>query len=216
MKVGTDGVLLGAWTNASNAKNILDVGTGTGLVALMIAQRNKQAFITGIEIDKNAVSQAQENINNSPWKDRISILYNDYKRFNSNEKFDLIVSNPPYFSHALKSPVNKRNTARHIDNLSYNDLIVKTASLLSPTGQFSLIIPADIKDTVKELASNCHLYPFRQTNVHTTIGVLPKRTLLSFSFNESECDVNDLTIELSRHVYTKEYMELTKDYYLNL
>lgn len=216
MRVGTDGVLLGAWTKVSDVKNVLDVGTGSGLIALMIAQRNMDADITGIELDKSAALQAQKNINNSPWKRRINIIYGDYKRFVANKKFDLIVSNPPYFSDSLKSPENERNTARHTDNLQYDDLIYKSAALLTSNGQLSIIIPTVVKDIVKEIASNCHLYLTRQTDVRTVAGAVPKRTLLNFSFNESECDRGDLTIELSRHVYTKEYIDLTKDYYLNM
>lgn len=216
MKVGTDGVLLGAWTNISNANSVLDIGTGTGLVALMIAQRCASEILA-LEIDENAVSQAIENKERSPWKERISVQHSDFKTFSCDKRFDLIVSNPPYFSDSLLSPDAKRSTARHTNGLSYYELVEGVSSLLSPKGEFSLIIPADTIDKIKEIAAVYNLYPIRQTNVLSKPDSMPKRTLVTFSFSNFICtETNELVIELSRHQYSKEYISLTKDYYLNM
>ena len=217
MKVGTDGVLLGAWTDVSNANSVLDIGTGTGLVALMIAQRCN-ADIFAIEIDNNAVTQATDNKNRSPWSKRISIIQGDFKTFESNTKFDVIVSNPPYFSNSLLPPDIKRSTARHTNELSYYELIEGAAELLSPRGKFSLIIPADVVDKIIGIAANFDLYPIRQTNILPKQDSLPKRVLISLSNKKNAFFVkpNDLIIELARHQYTPEYIDLTKEYYLNM
>ena len=117
MKVGTDGVLLGAWTDVSSSQQILDIGTGTGLIALMLAQRNVTAHITAIDIDEEAIEQAQGNIAASPWKNRIEVMKQDFCQYSANRLFDTIVSNPPYFNQSLKGPDSQRNTARHTDSL---------------------------------------------------------------------------------------------------
>lgn len=216
MKVGTDGVLLGAWANISNAKSVLDIGTGTGLVALMIAQRCSSEILA-IEIDKNAVNQAIENKERSPWKERISIQHTDFKTFSCDKRFDLIVSNPPYFSDSLLSPDTRRNAARHTNGLSYYELIEGVSGLLSSKGEFSLIIPADTLDKIKEIGTVFNLYPIRQTNVLPKPDSMPKRVLVTFSFNNIiNTETNELVIELSRHQYSEEYISLTKEYYLNM
>ncbi|MBP1593508.1 MAG: putative O-methyltransferase [Bacteroidetes bacterium] len=217
MKVGTDGVLLGAWADVSNANSVLDIGAGTGLVALMIAQRCN-AEILAIEIDNNAAIQATGNKDMSPWGERISIIQADFKTFESNTKFDVIVSNPPYFSNSLLPPDIKRSTARHTNELSYYELFEGVAKLISPKGNFSLIIPADVIDKIVEIAAIFDLYPIRQTNVLPKQDSLPKRVLISFSNKKDVifAKPNDLIIELARHQYTPEYIELTKEYYLKM
>ena len=215
MKVGTDGVLLGAWADVSHAKQILDIGTGTGLIALMLAQRSN-AHITAIEIDKLAVEQAQENIEKSPWSNRIEVIESDFKTFTTNSKFDLIVSNPPYFVDSLKCPDEQRDTARHNDSLNYNDLLEGISKLLDKTGQFALIIPSDVSTFVINHAEQYHLYPTKIMNIITKPGATPRRQLIAFKFDKEECIVEELLIELSRHIYSPEYIALTKDFYLKM
>ena len=216
MKVGTDGVLLGAWTDLSQSHHILDIGTGTGLIALMMAQRSPEAQITAIDLDAEAVSQAQENIQHSPWKDRVEAVLQDVCTYSSDEKFDTIVSNPPYFIDSLKCPDNQRNTARHTDTLDAQRLLEKVAELLTPEGRFSIILPADQTDDLFRIAEAQGLHPTRWTKVITRPGLPPKRSLIEFQKKALPIQTNELVIELERHVYSKEYIELTREYYLKL
>lgn len=219
MKVGTDGVLLGAWVNVDNAKNTLDIGTGTGLIALMMAQRSVSSLITAIEIDSEAACQATENVLNSPWKDRIEVVNADLLDFNCSKRYDVIVSNPPYFSQSLQSPDKQRTLARHNDHLTYSALIQKVATLLSENGRFSVIIPYDHKDEFIQLASQSRLYLQRIVAVKTTPTSVFRRVLLEFSFVESiveQLKVEELLIERERHQYSTEYINLTKDFYLKM
>lgn len=216
MKVGTDGVLLGAWTPTDSARRILDVGTGTGLVALMLAQRCEAPFITALEIDKDTAVQAQENIDRSPWKERIEVIQGDFNHFHSSFQYDLIVSNPPYFIDSLECPDRQRNSARHNAHLSYKELLKGVAGLLSPDGRFALVIPWDVAAYVIELAETYALYPSRQLLVMTKTNDKPKRTLLSFTFKKQECLTEQLLIEIARHQYSEEYIRLTKDFYLKM
>ena len=216
MKVGTDGVLLGAWTDLSQSHHILDIGTGTGLIALMMAQRSPEAQITAIDLDAEAVSQARENIQNSPWKDRVVAVLQDVCTYSSDEKFDTIVSNPPYFIDSLKCPDNQRNTARHTDTLDAQRLLEKVAELLTPEGRFSIILPADQTDDLFRIAEAQGLHPTRWTKVITRPGLPPKRSLIEFQKKALPIQTNELVIELERHVYSKEYIELTREYYLKL
>ncbi|WP_455585093.1 tRNA1(Val) (adenine(37)-N6)-methyltransferase [Bacteroides sp.] len=215
MKVGTDGVLLGAWPRVEHAQRILDVGTGTGLVALMLAQRSK-AFIVALEIDSAAAGQATENIARSPWQDRIEVVQADFKHYTSTTQFDAIVSNPPYFEDSLKCPDHQRNTARHANELSYEELLKGVARLLSADGEFTIVIPTDVSVKIKEIAAGYSLHPYKQLNVITKPGLNPKRTLITFTFQSHKYQEEDLVIELARHEYSKEYIELTKEYYLKM
>ena len=208
MKVGTDGVLLGAWTSVESAHRILDIGTGTGLVALMLAQRSlPDANIVALEIDEAAVGQARENVIRSPWKERVEVVQADFRKYRSSDKFDVIVSNPPYFVDSLEC---------HNNSLSYEDLLEGVSGLLTENGFFTVVIPADVAERVKKIASIKKLYAVRQLNVITKPGGIPKRVLITFSFSNQECIVEELLTELARHQYSEEYMTLTRDYYLNM
>lgn len=216
MKVGTDGVLLGAWAPIANAKQILDVGTGTGLIALQLAQRNPYAAITAIEIDPSAAEQAEENVQRSPWADRIEIVCSDFRDFQSEIKFDLIVSNPPYFIDALKCPDKQRNMARHTGGLNYNLLFRHAAHLLAAEGLVSIIIPVEAEKVVIDAAWEYKLFPSKCMRVITKPGKPCRRVLLTFSFQNKGCVEESLCIEVEHHNYTPEYIALTKDFYLKM
>ena len=216
MKVGTDGVLLGAWTDLSSSRRILDIGTGTGLIALMAAQRCPEAEITAIDIDAEAVEQARENIASSPWKNRVGVWLQDVCTYTSDTGFDTIVSNPPYFIDSLKCPDSQRTTARHTDTLDAYRLLEKAAELLTPDGRFSLILPADQTDKLLRIARAQGLYPSRLTQVITRPGLPPKRSLVEFQKTYREVRENELVIELDRHVYSEDYITLTREFYLKM
>ena len=216
MKVGTDGVLLGAWTNLKNANRILDVGTGTGLIALMLAQRTRDAKITAIDIDADAVGQAKENVLASLWKDRVEVALQDVCTYVPDGLFDIIVSNPPYFVNSLKCPDGQRTTARHTDSLDANRLIGKVTELLAPEGCFSLILPADQTNELLRIAEENGLYPSRITRVITRPSLPPKRVLVEFRKTTQICKETELVVELDRHVYSEDYIVLTKDFYLKM
>lgn len=216
MKVGTDGVLLGAWTDVSSSRHILDIGTGTGLIALMLAQRCAHARITAMDIETEAIEQARNNFLISPWKDRIEAVLQDIKSFSTSMTYDTIVSNPPYFVNSLKCPNNQRNTARHTDTLDADSLLEKVATLLSEEGRFSIILPAEQMEEVIRIALGKKLYLSRQTMVITRPGLPPKRTLMEFSKSKTTFTANNLLIELDRHVYSEDYISLTRDFYLKM
>ncbi len=216
MKVGTDGVLLGAWTQIGNPERILDVGTGTGLVALMLAQRT-EALIDAIDIDESACLQAYENVNASPFSKQIRIVHSSFADFQSTKKYDLIVSNPPYFSQSLKSPDEKRSKARHDDLLLLDDLITGSKKLLSGNGRITLILPIEQDQKLTGISTQNQLYRTRQTNVIPTLNGQIKRILVELSPTpKPDYKPDCLTIETERHKYTKEYEELTRDFYLNM
>jgi tRNA1Val (adenine37-N6)-methyltransferase len=213
MKVGTDGVLLGAWADCRDAKNILDVGTGSGLIALMLAQRS-DASITAIDSDENACKQAQINFDNSPFSDRLTLNKIAYQDYLSSTRFDLIVSNPPYFLHSLKSPDRSRTRARHSDDLPFEDLLKTTSGLLSSQGKLAIILPWDSFESFDDLAWEQRLFLNKKTNVYSLPGQKPKRLLLEYSTKKLPIVEDDLFIEKSQKLYSEEYIHLTRDFYL--
>lgn len=221
MKVGTDGVLLGAWAWAGNtASKVLDIGAGCGLISLMIAQRNPRAVIYGIEIDNDAAAEAHENIRLSPWNDRINILHQNVLSYNPKEKYDVIVSNPPFFSNSLLCPDGKRSLARHTSSLPVESLINKAAMLLAADGRFSFVYPADRFEEIETIINSCQLKLTRICRVFTTVDATePKRVLCECMRRLSaprDCIMEKICIEISRHQYTKEYIGLTREFYINM
>lgn len=216
MKVGTDGVLLGAWASVDKARRVLDVGTGTGLIALQLAQRNPQAEIVAIEVDSMAAAQALANVSSSPWADRIEVVCHDFQSYSPEEKFDLIVSNPPYFTDALKCPDEQRRMARHAGSLNYFSLFQQSARLLHEHGAVSIVIPSEAERDVTNAARNYKLFPLRRLQVFTKPGKPCRRILLTFGFHEEECVEETLCIQTEHDGYTAEYIALTKDFYLNM
>lgn len=217
MKVGTDAVLLGSWVEINDASKILDIGTGTGVIAMMMAQKS-QSEIIAVEIDSTACQQSIENVNNSAWHDRIKIYNESLQDFalHCPLKFDLIVSNPPYFVDAYKSAEESRNQARHADQLPFIDLIKCAIQLLNPNGRICIILPTKESIKFRELAAANHLFLTKIMHVKTTEYKDEKRQLLQFELVNKKLIEETLVIEQDeRHSYSKEYKELTKDFYLS-
>jgi len=218
MKVGMDGVLLGAWCNTENTKNILDIGTGTGLIALMLAQRST-SLIDGIDIDANAILQATENVKRSPWANRVSVKEISLQDLAANtvNQYDLIVSNPPYFVNSLKAPTEDRNVARHADSLTHEELILNAKLLLNPSGRISIILPVNEALICRDFALSNGLYCTREVQVIPKPNAVPKRTLLEFCFQPLPKEESKLVIESDvRHHYSEEFSLLAKEFYLRL
>lgn len=220
MKIGTDGVLLGAWTPIDNQpKTILDIGTGTGIIALMLAQRGNSQQIDALEIDENAYEQAVDNFENSPWSDRLFCFHAGLDEFveEPEDEYDLIVSNPPFYSEDYRSENVQRDLARFQEAMPFEDLIEAAALLLSENGIFTVIIPFKEEENFLALAKEYELFPIKRTRVkgsHTTPIV---RSLLAFKRYElAVLSADELVIEISRHEYTPEYIELTKEFYLKM
>ncbi|MDD2962038.1 MAG: methyltransferase [Muribaculaceae bacterium] len=219
MKVGTDGVLLGAWCDVSDrSQRILDIGAGTGLLSLMMAQRAINAYIVGIEIDADAYGEACDNVAGSAWSDRIEMRNIDFTNFivGDNEKFDIIISNPPFFDNGILSNDSSRAMARHSFSLSLDLLIERVAKLLTKEGKFSFIYPASSIDKIRNLAVKNNLFISRITMVRPTKDILPKRVLCELSISNCPVLENELVIEEGRHIYTQDYISLTRDFYLKM
>ncbi len=215
MKVGTDGVLLGAWVKSDQAKRILDVGTGSGLIALMLAQRTNEAIIDAIEIDAAAVKQAAENAQNSPWSDRIHILHQSLQGYiTTKTRYDLIVSNPPFFEEGTKASQQARTIARHNDSLKSEDLWQASQSLLQPNGRLAVIYPVEMAAQFIELGQKFGFKPQRCLNIKPTPYHPIKRKLVEFERQATEYQEETITLEVERHMYTPEFVALIKDFYL--
>jgi tRNA1Val (adenine37-N6)-methyltransferase len=217
MKVGTDAVLLGAWVDPKNSKRILDIGTGTGIIALMLAQKSK-AVLDALDVDENACAQALENAGNCPWRERIHVIHNSVQNYSDDteEKYDLIVSNPPFFEHSTKSPQQKRTMARHTDLLAYEELLESVMKLLDKKGRFCIILPAKEGEHFRDMAERHKFYLTKMMRVRSRADkATDKRLLMQFEWERKSFSESSLTIEKGeRHDYTDEYKELTKDYYL--
>lgn len=214
MKVGTDGTLLGAWTDVTKSRTILDIGTGTGLIALMLAQRSLTTQITAIDIDMDSVMQAESNVALSPWRDRIKILCSSLQDFNGSG-YDTIVSNPPYFVNSLKCPNGHRTLARHTASLSYKDLFDGVTRMLSDDGEFSVIIPFDCRDQMNSEAALAGMFLSRSFAVRSVPSKNARRYLLSYKRHQCEnIDEADVCIEDGFHNRSEWYQKLTEDFYL--
>ena len=238
MKVGTDGVLLGAWTmleeqGAAQTRKaigaVLDIGTGSGLVALMLAQRFPQAEIDAIDIEPSAVEQARYNFLQSPWKERVRSFLSPLQEWQTEKRYDLIVSNPPYFQNSLKNPDKGRELARHTDSLTYAELLHYSTQLLAPKGVISLILPAESEDDIIRLGISEHLSCTRLTRVYSKAGKPAKRILMEFSatkpapspagilssgISSSPIVPTDFYIESPTSPRSPEYTALTSAFYL--
>lgn len=220
MKIGTDGVLLGAWCPIDNNPfSVLDIGAGTGILSLMLAQRSDAEQIDSLEIDEEAYEQCVENFENSPWSDRLFCFHAGLDEFvdEPEDEYDLIISNPPFYSEDFKSDNSQRDLARFQDALPFEDLIEAANLLLSENGIFAVIIPFKEEKNFIDLCAEVELYPVKVTRVKGTPTTEIKRSLLAFKRYElSTLTADELIIETSRHQYTDDYINLTKDFYLKM
>ncbi len=214
MKVGTDGVLLGAYVSHTDPTQILDIGTGSGLVALMLAQRFPQASITGVEIDENAARQAAENVVSSPFAKQVKIIHTSLQDFVPNQAFDLIVCNPPFFKVSSQSHLPERNTARQTGQLTPEEIFDFSRIHLAPNGQLSLIFPAETN--LEPIANQYGLKVSDKLLVRGSSSTLVKRIIWTFSATEVRPTASELILEESRNHYTPEFKALVRDFYLNL
>jgi len=219
MKVGTDGVLLGAWTSVPGpGSSVLDIGTGTGLVALMIAQRTKDVRVDTLEIDPSSAMQAEENFQNSPWQEQLNSIHSSFQDYAARCKtqYDLIICNPPYFTGSYKTPSKEKNLARHDDSLSLEEIFRDSVPLMKETTVISLILPVDKEARAFNLVHEHQMYCRRLTRVFPAPGKSIHRVLLELSFIPGKCLEDHLTIETEmRHRYTDKFKYLVNEFYLD-
>jgi len=219
MKVGTDGVLLGAWCNVSDDRNILDIGSGSGVVALMLAQRNPTAKISAVEIDKSSATQCARNFTRSPWADRLKVIHAPVQALDNrlDHSFDHIVSNPPFFAedHSYEIHDAVRRSARTDTHLSLDELFLHASRMLSKNGKVSIIIPVARKHAAIQCAASCDLYPYSVTNVLPKAIKACHRVLISFTDHSIEIREDQLIIQKSdeRNDFTEDYIDLTREFH---
>ncbi len=219
MKVGTDGVLLGAWAEInSTTDSILDIGTGTGLIALQMTQRSDCETIDALEIEPQAYEQAVDNFENSVWGDRLFCYHASLQEFADeiDDKYDLIVSNPPFFKDTYGKLEKNRALARHSQSLTFEELLKYSSQLLSSSGSCAFIMPHKEEDAFLNLASQYKLFPTRITRVKGNVNTQFKRSLLQLKFNRTQPIIKELAIEIERHIYTEAYKKLVQEFYLKL
>lgn len=222
MKIGTDGILLGAWCSLKyNTNKILDIGSGTGVISLMLAQRFNNTTIDSVEIENNAYEQSVENFERSVWVDRLFCFHSTFQDFakerkKDGETYDLIISNPPFYTENVKNNNRARNKARSTSFLSFVELISGVSKILSNQGEFTTIIPFKEEAKFIEISKQNNLFLNKICRVKGNNNSDIKRSLLTFSFYKKQLDENNLIIETSRHLYTDEYINLTKDFYIKM
>jgi tRNA1Val (adenine37-N6)-methyltransferase len=215
MKVGTDAVLLGAWANVGGAERLLDIGTGSGVIALMLAQRtNDTATIDAIEIEPRDAEQARTNVSNSPWPHKVKVHVVPAQEFSSSERYDCIISNPPFFSKSFQPPDPGRGTARHTNQLPFSDLIDIVKKNLHEHGAFSVIVPFNEGNMLIAMATTSGLRLTRQCMFRGRADKPPERLLLEFRKTFQTCEMTELSMYEKENVWSKEYIELTSPFYL--
>ncbi len=217
MKVNTDAVLLGAWAAATDPRRILDIGTGSGVIALMLAQRFPESIVQAVEIDESASLQAADNFRTSPWSNRLEVITDSITRFQATSPYDLIVSNPPFFHDLTTTCSLPRNRARHSVSLGYQELISAVERLLSPQGFFSVILPCSSVERFRALAMQQNLFCHRRCDIQAISSKLPTRSLLEFRQQPPDIlhPAANLIVRSDQHrEYSAEYVELTRDFYL--
>lgn len=219
MKIGTDGVLFGAWVDiAEHVNSILDIGTGTGLIALQLAQRSDAELIDALEIEPQAYEQAVDNFENSPWADRLFCYHASFQHFSSeiDEKYDLVVSNPPYYTDTFKELDEKRALARHSKSLSFDELLAGITKILSDKGTAAFIIPFKEEKVFLELALKNGLHPQKISRYRGNKKSELKRSMIQLTFEKSKLMIDEFFLEHSRHNYSDEYKRIVQDFYIKL
>lgn len=218
MKIGTDGVLLGCWAPVENVHSVLDIGSGTGVISLIMAQRSSADILDAVEIDEDAYEQTVENFESSPWADRLFCYHASFQEFftEMDDQYDLIISNPPFYTENYKTSNRKRDLARFEEALPFEHLLYGAAKLLSNKGKLAIIVPYKSEVEVIQLAENFKLYPHKVTRVKGNPKTDVKRSLLVFRFQDEKTEYNELIIETSRHKYTEDYKALTRAFYLHM
>lgn len=214
MRVGTDGVLLGAWCDVTDAHRVLDIGTGSGLISLMVAQRNPKAKIVAVEIDPGSAFDAADNFAASKWSHRLDVVQADFLSYASGITFDLIVANPPFFDSGHAAPDSRRAAARHTESLPFQQLLSHATSLLSKRGRIALIAPSEVKERIEFLAGENNLWIGRRLGVRTTPAKPVRRFLWEFANFPVQLVAENLTIQDAEGRRTAEYAGLTNDFYL--
>lgn len=218
MKVGTDSLLLGIWTNIEGANHILDIGTGCGILALLMASRS-EASIDAVELDKASFGEAKQNFNNSPFHNRLTAFQTDFKHFVHEEqkKYDLIISNPPFFINDLRSTEEKRKIARHGDKLNFEELCAGVANLLNANGCFCLVLPYEESKFFVKIANEFNLQVNRQLLIFPKRGLQPNRVNLELSFtNNTEICSEKFVIREDNNQFSEQYIDFFKDYLIGL
>jgi len=221
MKVGTDAVMLGAWCHIGNeVETILDVGAGTGVLSLMLAQRSEAMAIDAVELEVNAFEQCVDNFEQSNWGDRLFCYHSSFQGFakemkEEGEEYDLVISNPPFYNGSYKSINKERNKARFIESLSFLELISGVVDVLSENGVFVVVVPFIVKDEFEKMALGKGLFLSRVCDVQGSVCSKVVRSLMEFSFEETIVRRENMVIEKERNEYTSEYLKLVSDFYLN-
>ncbi|HEY0743651.1 MAG TPA: methyltransferase [Chryseosolibacter sp.] len=215
-KVGTDGVLLGAWVNVDGVSSILDIGTGSGVIAIMLAQRTPDhVVIEAVELQEQDAIQAEKNVKNSPWPTKVRVIHTPVQQFRPGKQFDLIVSNPPFFVNSWLPPDKNRSKARHSNELSFEDLLEAVTHSLSATGRFAVVLPFTEGNHFIRLAEGFGLHAHRQMSFRSRKEKPIERLLIEFSRQEGEMKREELLLYKINEEWTDEYRRLTKDFYLN-
>lgn len=221
MKVTTDGCLFGGWiakleSRRPKSKTALDIGTGTGLLSLMLCQVNPEIVIDAIEIDKEAAEQAKENVNASPWKEKVNVINENISDLTLSSKYEIIISNPPFYENELKSASNKKNIAHHSDELPLNQLLTIISQHLTNTGTFYLLLPYKRKEEIQLLLNTHLLYPNNIVLVKQSTDHDYFRMMIAGGLQKTESKTTELSIRNGNQEYTREFIALLKDYYLFL
>jgi tRNA1Val (adenine37-N6)-methyltransferase len=217
MKVGTDAVLIGTWVNIETTKSILEIGAGSGVISLILAQRTlPDTEIEAVEIAKDDAEQARENVAQSPWPEKVKIFHQSFQAYSAGTAFDLIVSNPPYFINSQLPPAEKRSVARHTNSLSYEELITGVIRLLHPLGRLAVVLPFQEGKYFQSLARANDLHTIRQLAFHSREGKPQERWLFEFAFAPVKLTTETLILHGKGEEWSNDYQALTKDFYLKL